>query len=98
MTRRRGFGGDEFALLIEGTASVEHCTGIAHKILQRMVEPFLLNDIPHPIGISIGISPCGEGEMSREQLMAQADEAMYAAKANPEQKYQFYNKQSEQSA
>jgi diguanylate cyclase (GGDEF)-like protein len=88
------FGGDEFAVLLEGIAEPEHFKLIAHKIIQLMAEPFIINGNKLYIGISIGITICTNSENSREQLMSQADAAMYEAKASSQHKYMFYDSET----
>ena len=83
------FGGDEFALLIEGTSDQAVCGKIAQKILHCMAEPFSIIGNTQHVGISIGIITCDDGAIPRAQLMVQADAAMYEAKKNHGQTFKF---------
>lgn len=86
------FGGDEFALIIEGIKKPEDCSIVAQKVIERLAEPFILINKQAVIGVSIGIATCFASEtLTRETLVKRADEAMYRAKQAPQSEYQFYN-------
>jgi diguanylate cyclase (GGDEF)-like protein len=71
-------GGDEFAVLIpEGT--VEDGEGIAHRILDEAKQPFLLDGREVFIAVSAGVTEAGP-EGGVDEVMRNADAAMYAAK------------------
>ena len=72
-------GGDEFGILIEDVRNDKEVVELADRILRSCDEPFLLGRPVH-VGLSIGIS-FSSPESTMEQLMQQADRAMYAAKA-----------------
>lgn len=75
------FGGDEFALLIDGIQQLSDCTAIAEKITQLISAPFELGEQHVEIGISIGIATnLADPTLTRRMMMKTADEAMYAAK------------------
>ncbi len=76
------FGGDEFALLIEGITKLEDCSAVAKKVLHNIEKPFVINGNTLEIGASIGISVSLHGVETREELLATADAAMYQAKAS----------------
>lgn len=89
------FGGDEFAMLIEGITSAEQCAVIAQKIIACCQEPFIASGRTMTVGASIGISTCLAGQnRSRVELMQQADAAMYEAKALSESAYRFFSASS----
>ena len=84
------FGGDEFALIIEGVKHAEDCRIVAGKIIAQLDQPISLNHKTLLIGVSIGIAPCfSEKTVTREGLMQRADAAMYRAKQAPHSDYQF---------
>lgn len=93
------FGGDEFALLVEGIQRSRDCAAFAQKIIDRIVEPALIAGEQVSVGISIGIATCGGAQaLSADAMMRQADEAMYRAKAVPYSFYQFYTPQMHEEA
>jgi diguanylate cyclase (GGDEF)-like protein len=85
------FGGDEFALLIEGIKQAKDCEIIAKNIISKITSPYDIGSNVVNIGVSIGIASCLRGEnFTRAELMHRADEAMYKAKNNPKSSYEFY--------
>ena len=75
------FGGDEFALLIDGITTSHECALIAQKIIKPLNILFSISDKPIDISVSIGIATCMNNESaSREELMKHADEVTYNAK------------------
>lgn len=73
-------GGDEFAILMAGEDAADHSIRLATQMVERMSEPFVVEDHQILSGISIGlaISPF-DGETA-ESLMRNADLALYCAK------------------
>jgi diguanylate cyclase (GGDEF)-like protein len=87
------FGGDEFAILLEGVPDTQHGEVVAQKILHLFDEPFTISGTELDVGISIGIVTCESGqEANREVLMRQADEMMYQAKAMAGSAYCIYSR------
>jgi diguanylate cyclase (GGDEF)-like protein len=74
-------GGDEYAVLMPG-ASKMNALMVADKITQNALQPFLLNQTPFEIGISVGIALFPEHGQDKESLIRCADIAMYNAKKN----------------
>ena len=75
------FGGDEFVILLDLVESIKLIEDIAKRIIKQMSEPFMLNDIPASSGASIGICCFGKSNLSVDELLKQADDAMYQAKS-----------------
>jgi diguanylate cyclase (GGDEF)-like protein len=73
-------GGDEFALILDKITSTEQAQHVAHKIIQLMALPFILEDREVFIGASIGISICPNDATTIPVLLRNADTAMYNAK------------------
>lgn len=73
------FGGDEFAVLLEG--SVEESQAAAHRVLEAFTTPILIDGIPIPVRPSVGFTVAtAEAGCNVEQLLRHADLAMYTAK------------------
>jgi two-component system cell cycle response regulator len=75
------YGGEEFAVVMRGTTEVE-AVGAAERLRNAVAETLFEPEpgVVHPMAVSIGIS-CSEGrEISAEQLLAAADQALYRAK------------------
>jgi diguanylate cyclase (GGDEF)-like protein len=74
-------GGDEFALLLEDVADGRPAIAVADKIVERFREPFMVQGEEILIHASLGIVTDVAGERSAEELLRNADEAMYTAKS-----------------
>ena len=75
------FGGDEFAILVEGLRDAAQAARIAERIQKELASPFLIDEHEIFVSVSIGIAVRPEREESAEELMRDADTAMYRAKA-----------------
>jgi diguanylate cyclase (GGDEF)-like protein/PAS domain S-box-containing protein len=72
-------GGDEFAVLLDGAGTPEGATEAARRLLAALEPPFTMKGRQLSISASIGIALAGGGE-TMEELMRNADLAMYEAK------------------
>jgi diguanylate cyclase (GGDEF)-like protein len=81
-------GGDEFAVLLEESDEPRDAARVARRILEALREPFLLQDTEVFISASIGIASAEAG--SAEELLRNADVAMYRAKAQGKSCYQVF--------
>jgi diguanylate cyclase (GGDEF)-like protein/PAS domain S-box-containing protein len=73
-------GGDEFAILIENTSGLTTAVEIAERVLEAMRTPIQLSHQSVFPSVSIGISQSLRPSTSSEDLLRNADIAMYAAK------------------
>ena len=74
------FGGDEFAVLLEEVEAPSDAARVAERILERFREPFVIEGREFIVEPSIGIA-LGEARTRRpEELLRDADTAMYQAK------------------
>jgi diguanylate cyclase (GGDEF)-like protein len=74
-------GGDEFIVLIEGPRVGEAAPGIASRIMETLNEPLIMDGHTMTVGASIGISQFPDDSGNAEELLLNADAAMYAAKS-----------------
>ena len=74
-------GGDEFAILLEDVESPEVVKVICERLLVALSEPVDLGEASPIIGASIGYALSGPDCSTSEELLRNADIAMYAAKA-----------------
>lgn len=86
-------GGDEFIVLIDTIKSMDTVDIIAKKILKGLDAPFLINKQECFISASIGIAIYPIDGGTSEELLKNADLAMYKAKDNGRSQYCFCNKQ-----
>src|ERR1044071_6342458 len=83
-------GGDEFCILVKDPLSVEIVIDMANRVLERIAELYQINGIDIHITASIGLSiryPKGD---QPEDLLREADDAMYQAKTNGKSKIQLH--------
>ncbi|MGA8016861.1 MAG: EAL domain-containing protein, partial [Candidatus Dormiibacterota bacterium] len=73
-------GGDEFAVLLQGIADSRAATSVASRIVDRLRDPFQVMGAEVVVRASIGIATGGPGEFGADELLRNADEAMYTAK------------------
>jgi len=73
-------GGDEFALLLEELASGDEALAIAERALEAIAVPFELAHQPVSASISIGVAVRAAEGTTVEELLQEADAAMYQAK------------------
>ncbi len=76
------FSGDEFAIILNEVGSVEEATAFAKRVVKRISEPFTINGRQVFTSVSIGIA-CGNPKYKEGQdVLRDADIAMYYAKEN----------------
>ena len=85
-------GGDEFVILIEEVSDSSQVATVAHKILTSIIKPITLMGQECRITASIGISMYPKDAEDEQSLMKNADIAMYLAKEEGKNNYQFYSK------
>jgi diguanylate cyclase (GGDEF)-like protein len=83
-------GGDEFTVILTQLLDSKHVEGIAQDIINRMSEPFILGDDVVYVSASIGITLYPEDATDVEQLLKNADQAMYAAKNMGRNRFSYF--------
>ncbi len=73
-------GGDEFVILLEKIKDIEDAIEVAKRIKEQLRMPFNLNDREVHTGTSIGIALSTAGYERPEEVLRDADTAMYRAK------------------
>ncbi|MDH5512621.1 MAG: EAL domain-containing protein, partial [Gammaproteobacteria bacterium] len=86
-------GGDEFVVLMEELAKPDYVAPVAQKIIDAIAEPVILETQEIHITGSIGISAYPADGQDMPNLMKNADIAMYRAKEQGKNNYQFYSEQ-----
>ena len=78
------FGGDEFVLILDSLTSADDAAGVAERILGAMAAPFTLAGQRVSVQCSIGISVSRRADrpLATEDLLREADTAMYRAKSS----------------
>lgn len=84
-------GGDEFILLLEHITHEEIITNVIHKIMQLFKKPFTIKHHQFFISSSIGIAVYPMHGETADELIKNADAAMYRSKENGRNLYHFYS-------
>ncbi|BCR03854.1 hypothetical protein DESUT3_09230 [Desulfuromonas versatilis] len=84
-------GGDEFAILLQDIRGLDDAIHIAERIQKELPKPFTIGGHEVFSTASIGISLHSAGHERPEQMLRDADLAMYHAKANGKARYEIYD-------
>ena len=83
-------GGDEFVVLLTNINSARDAGKIAHRIIDQLSMPITLDGREVFVSASIGISLFPNDGMDKHELITNADVAMYRAKEEGRNHFQFY--------
>jgi diguanylate cyclase (GGDEF)-like protein len=83
-------GGDEFIVLTEDSASSGAAEALAARILDELAQPFDIPSVPTPITVTASIGMANGIGMAPEELLQNADIALYHAKAAGKFRYAVY--------
>lgn len=73
-------GGDEFILVQTGVAEREQATGLASRIVEDISSYYNINGYTIEIGTSVGIALLTDEQLTPDDLLIRADQALYQAK------------------
>ncbi|MDP1932989.1 MAG: EAL domain-containing protein [Gammaproteobacteria bacterium] len=90
-------GGDDFILLMPGI-SAEDAAHTAGKIRDILCEPFLISEQRLTLTASIGIAQFPEDAADFGELVQSADAALFRAKQNGRNNFQFFTRQMHEQA
>jgi diguanylate cyclase (GGDEF)-like protein len=83
-------GGDEFVIMLDAIKSAHDASKVAQKILEATSKGFVVEGHEHFVSTSIGISLYPTDGSDVENLIRNADSAMYAAKECGRNNYKFF--------
>ncbi len=83
-------GGDEFVIIIEHIHKIQNVSPVARKLLKMFSSPFVVNDQTLHLTASLGISLYPNDGREGETLIRNAETAMYRAKEEGRNNFQFY--------
>jgi len=94
------FGGDEFLVLLEdltgdATEALARAGKVGEKIIAALNVPYMLGAYEHYCTASVGASLFGDRPIAEEELLKQADMAMYQAKAAGRNALRFFDPKSQ---
>ncbi|HYF47801.1 MAG TPA: EAL domain-containing protein [Planctomycetota bacterium] len=84
-------GGDEFTVILDSIHSVGEAMQVADRIQQDISTPHTIQNTKVFTTASIGIALCVGGERSADQLLRDADTAMYRAKTRGKARFEIFN-------
>jgi len=86
------FGGDEFAVLVDGVCTVDDVLPLAQRLLDSTSEPIALQGHEFVIQVSVGIAMSSTGYDLAEEAMRDADIAMYKSKESGGANFRIYDR------
>jgi diguanylate cyclase (GGDEF)-like protein/PAS domain S-box-containing protein len=85
------FGGDEFAILVDDLEDAQHTSALARRVTDALGEPYDVAGNAVHLSVSIGIAHDDDMAIDAEQLLRNADLAMYQAKSVNDSGYAVYD-------
>ena len=85
------FGGDEFAILLSGMIDATDAVRVAQRIQEELSQPFVLDKNSAFATASIGIALSSSGYDRADDILRDADIAMYRAKENGKARYEVFD-------
>jgi diguanylate cyclase len=73
-------GGDEFVVLLQGLESAEVAYGVADRVIEAVSTTYAVSGNSFRLSVSVGVAFYPEHGRTGEELLRQADQAMYSAK------------------
>jgi diguanylate cyclase (GGDEF)-like protein len=91
-------GGDEFAIILPNDGNVESVGQLAGRLIEEIKRPYHLDEDLVSVGISIGIAMAPMNGTRPDQILRNADLALYRAKADGRSVYRFFESQMDSDA
>jgi diguanylate cyclase (GGDEF)-like protein len=85
------FGGDEFCFVCDDVSDAVEAIGIAERVLGALARPFALESGEHFASASVGIALADGPFRPAEDLIREADAAMYRAKSGGRGRYELFD-------
>ena len=91
-------GGDEFTVVLTALKEPSDAAIVASRLLEALSQPIVIGPHEITIGVSIGIATYPDDGTDVESLIKNADMAMYFAKHDGRNRYQFYTQAMQAAA
>ena len=91
-------GGDEFIVLLDGVKDAAEATQISERILSKIAEPVKIGGQDIYVTASIGITLNTDMRQKPEDMLRDADTAMYRAKSDGKAQHQLFDEKMHQWA
>ena len=90
-------GGDEFTIIIPDVKSRDDLNGVANRVCEAMSAEFLIQNHSIYVSSSVGITLYPEDAKTADELLINADQAMYDSKAGGRNRYSFFDESMRQA-
>jgi diguanylate cyclase (GGDEF)-like protein/PAS domain S-box-containing protein len=87
------FGGDEYCILLEEIKGATDAIRVANHIQEKLFEPFDLQGHEVVVTVSVGVNLVNATYERAEDMLRDAEMAMYGAKSNGRARYQIFDKE-----
>jgi diguanylate cyclase (GGDEF)-like protein/PAS domain S-box-containing protein len=91
-------GGDEFEIVLPSTSAKDELSNLAQGIIESLSRPYTINGTAVSIGASVGIVTSDYDDRTSDDLMRDADLALYAAKAAGKGCFRFFAPEMHEAA
>ncbi|MFA5372378.1 MAG: EAL domain-containing protein [Sideroxydans sp.] len=91
-------GGDEFTVILTGLEDIGSIDRVAENILQNLAKPFQLENEIAYVSASIGITLYPDDAVGIEDMLKNADQAMYVAKNKGRNRFDYFTSSMQQAA
>ena len=91
-------GGDEFALLLPSECEVADVVALAERLIHDIKQPYVIDDEQVNVGVSIGIAMAPLNGTRPDQILRNADLALYRAKADGRSIYRLFESEMDSEA
>jgi diguanylate cyclase (GGDEF)-like protein/PAS domain S-box-containing protein len=83
-------GGDEMIIIQSGVEQPAGATELARRLVEHLAEPYDIGGRPAIVGVSVGIALCPGDGITNQELLRNADVALYRAKREGRGVYRFF--------
>jgi diguanylate cyclase (GGDEF)-like protein/PAS domain S-box-containing protein len=91
-------GGDEFAVILSSISEAQQAGEVAERLIQALKEPYSIDGFEIVIGASIGIALAPHDGEDADELLKNADMALYRAKTEGRGSYHFFDRSMDELA
>ncbi|SOC39737.1 bifunctional diguanylate cyclase/phosphodiesterase [Ureibacillus acetophenoni] len=89
------FGGDEFVVMLKDIDSEEEASAVVKKLLEKFQTPLNIDGVEHRITCSLGVALYPDHGTSSDELIKNADDALYTVKGNGKNNFSVFNESIE---
>jgi diguanylate cyclase (GGDEF)-like protein/PAS domain S-box-containing protein len=91
-------GGDEFAVVLDAAAAPDAIDATAAQIIDTLTQPYAIDGIEATIGASVGVALFPADGASADELIMNADLALYQAKSEGGRRHRFFQQDLQRAA